>query len=173
MSVSEKIAGISWKFTLFKYMMYAVGELADEILHEMVLKAQFPEERTPTCPGAAGMDVKRFDRHATKVGTEMFAALTHVTGGITQQDAEWLADSSWTGRFVTLTEMSGLLLAPLRMEQRPMLAGIKSMSHLVFELRLDGVRGTSRAGGVFPRHKRSLKAWGSSSQVVVSNNCDC
>lgn len=88
-------------------MMYAVGELADEILHEMVLEAQFPEERTPTCPGAAGMDVKRFDRHATKVGTEMFAALTHATGGITQQDAEWLADSSWTGRFVTLTEMSG------------------------------------------------------------------
>ena len=43
MSVSEKNAGTSWKFTLFKYMMYAVGDLADEILHEMVLEAQFPQ----------------------------------------------------------------------------------------------------------------------------------
>lgn len=108
MSVSGKNCRHLLKIhTVFKYMMYAVGELADEILHEMVLEAQFPEERTPTCPGAAGMDVKRFDRHATKVGTEMFAALTHATGGITQGEAEWLADSSWTGRFVTLTEMSG------------------------------------------------------------------
>ena len=65
-----------------------------------LLAGQSHIEQSADAVEAADRDVKKFDRQATKVGTEFFAALVAATGAIRTSEGALLVDSlsDWSFR---------------------------------------------------------------------------